>query len=113
MAKQWGYGINKDRQIDLDGKDMRITQAIILAEPTIDLCISCGSCAATCSASNFTSLSLRHIILKLKRGEYQGLAEEISRCMLCGKCNLACPRNVNTRNLILQIQKSLENHGRN
>jgi heterodisulfide reductase subunit C len=25
--------------------------------------------------------------------------------MLCGKCTLACPRNVNTRNVILQIRK--------
>ena len=113
MATNWGYGINKDRQIDLDIADLSVFKAVLKAEPTINHCISCGTCASTCSAANFTSFSLRRIILQVKRGETQGLAEEVSRCMLCGKCMLACPRNVNTRNLILQIQKSLEDHGRN
>jgi heterodisulfide reductase subunit C len=31
--------------------------------------------------------------------------------MLCGKCQLACPRGVNTRNVILTIQRALEAFG--
>jgi len=113
MLKNFRYGINRDRQIDLDKKDMGPCREIAQAEPTLNACISCGTCAATCTAANFTSFSLRKVILLLKRGEYTGLSEEVSRCMLCGKCQLACPRNVNTRNLILQIQKTLTAHGLN
>ena len=113
MVNNWGYSINKDRQIDLDVNDMKVFASVFEAEPSINLCFSCGTCASTCTAANFTTFSLRKIILQVKRGETIGLAEEVSRCMLCGKCQLACPRNVNTRNLILQIQKSLEDHGCN
>jgi len=30
--------------------------------------------------------------------------------MLCGKCTLVCPRNVNTRNIILLIRETVSNH---
>ncbi len=30
------------------------------------------------------------------------------KCMLCGKCQLVCPRGVNLRNLILAIHNALE-----
>ncbi len=31
--------------------------------------------------------------------------------MLCGKCQLVCPRGVNLRNLILAIHNALEIYG--
>jgi heterodisulfide reductase subunit C len=33
------------------------------------------------------------------------------KCMLCGKCQLVCPRGVNLRNLILSIHTALETFG--
>jgi len=113
MATNWGYSINKDRQIDLDIADMQVCKAVLAAEPSLNLCISCGTCASGCTAASYTTFSLRKIILQVKRGETAGLAKEVSHCMLCGKCQLACPRNVNTRNIILQIQKALEVYGQN
>ena len=29
----------------------------------------------------------------------------LRHCMLCGKCQLVCPRGINTRHLILSIGK--------
>lgn len=103
----FGYSVTTDRQIDFDENNHDIYRKVTAAEPTLNLCISCGSCAATCSAGQFTDFSLRKIILLLRRGETAGLEKEISKCMLCGKCMLVCPRNVNTRNLIIHINKAL------
>jgi len=103
----FGYNVSRDRQIDYDANNREICKAVELAEPTLNLCISCGTCAATCSAAHFTDFSLRRVILLLRRGETSDLGKEVSKCMLCGKCQLVCPRNVNTRNLIIQISKAL------
>ncbi len=106
-AINFGYSITPDRQIDFDANDRGICKRVALAEPSLNLCISCGTCASTCSAAIFTDFSLRQVILLLRRGETQDLEKAISKCMLCGKCQLVCPRNVNTRNLVIQISKAL------
>jgi len=103
----FGYAVTLDRQIDYDANDHSICNKVSIAEPSLNLCISCGTCAATCSAGLFTDFSLRHLILLLRRGETSALHNMVSKCMLCGKCQLVCPRNVSTRNLILQIRKAL------
>jgi heterodisulfide reductase subunit C len=103
----FGYFVTRDRQIDFDANNHNISALVASAEPSLNLCISCGTCASTCSAALFTDFSLRKIILLVRRGETKGLADELSKCMLCGKCQLVCPRNVSTRNLILQISKAL------
>lgn len=106
-AKNFGYSVTRDRQIDFDANNHDICKIVAKAEPTLNLCISCGTCAATCTAGQFTDFSLRQVILLLRRGETKGLEKEVSKCMLCGKCKLVCPRNVNTRNLVIQISKAL------
>jgi len=109
---QFGFTVHKDRQIDLDNAELDLYRKICAVEPSIHLCFSCGTCAATCTAARLTSFSLRKIILQVRRGQLQGLQDEVKNCMLCGKCQLACPRGVSTRNLILQINKSLKTNGR-
>jgi heterodisulfide reductase subunit C len=106
-AINFGYTVSADRQIDFDLNNHDVCKKVAAAEPTFNLCISCGTCTATCSAAQFTDFSLRQIILLVRRGEIKGLEKEISKCMLCGKCQLVCPRNVNTRNLVIQISKAL------
>ena len=107
-TNRFGYSVNKDRQIDFDNNRFDIARLVAAAEPSIHLCISCGTCAATCSAANFTNFSLRQMILLIRRGELAGLREDIEKCMLCGKCQLVCPRGVSTRNLVIQINKALQ-----
>lgn len=106
-TKNFGYTVTRDRQIDFDANNHDIYKIVAKAETTLNLCISCGSCAATCTAGQFTDFSLRKIILLVRRGETKDLEKEVSKCMLCGKCLLVCPRNVNTRNLVIQISKAL------
>ncbi|MBK7174673.1 MAG: 4Fe-4S dicluster domain-containing protein [Bacteroidales bacterium] len=108
VKKQFGFSVNNDRQIDYDAIDHSLYRLVEEKEPSIHLCISCGTCSATCTAANFTDFSLRKSILLLKRGLYTGLFNEVSKCMLCGKCQLACPKGVNTRNLVLQMAKALQ-----
>ena len=105
---KFGYSITKDRQIDFDRNDKRIADYVREHEPSFKTCISCGSCTATCSAANFTDFSFRKIQLLVRRGETNNMKDEIKKCMLCGKCYLACPRGVNTRNVIIQINQAIE-----
>jgi heterodisulfide reductase subunit C len=103
----FGYTINKDRQIDFDKADLRISDFLKAHEPSFNICFACGTCTATCSAGNFTEMNLRLLITLIKRGDVAGTRNEIAKCMLCGKCSLACPRGVNTRNMITKINQAL------
>lgn len=109
----FGYNITNDNQIDFDNNDKNVAAYIRSKEPTFDLCIACGSCASTCSSANKTDLSLRKIIILIKRGELSGIENEIKKCMFCGKCQLVCPRGVNTRKLILFITRAMEKYNNN
>lgn len=107
MAKDFGYTISRDRQIDFDALPRNIYRELQSMEPTVNACISCGTCAATCSAGQFTNFSLRKYILLLRRGEHKEVAENIDKCMFCGKCLQVCPMGVNTRNVVHSIQEIL------
>ncbi|MBU0487936.1 MAG: 4Fe-4S dicluster domain-containing protein [Bacteroidetes bacterium] len=107
-AKNFGFSIHKDRQIDYDKNYREFYYRVKAVEPSISLCISCGNCTATCSAGNFTSMNLRNVILLAARGEVNNLGDNVSACLLCGKCQLGCPRGVNTRNVVIAIRKELK-----
>ena len=104
--KNFGYNINTNRQIDLDTCDTSIASFVSRSEPTFNTCIGCGSCTATCSAGNFTNFNPRLLFLLVKRGQLDEVKKEIAKCMLCGKCQSVCPRGINTRHVILNIQKA-------
>ena len=104
---QFGYSINKSTRIDFDRNSHAVEQYVLQKEPSFALCIGCGCCTSTCSAGQFTSFSLRKTQLLVHRGELQKLLEETGKCMLCGKCQMVCPRGVNTRNLLINMHKGL------
>jgi heterodisulfide reductase subunit C len=104
----WGFKINSGRQIDYDKNDNRFLMHIIEKEPSFIVCLSCGCCTATCTAGNLTDFNIRKLNVLLRRGEISDLQKEINKCMLCGKCQLVCPRGINTRNVILEIKKGIE-----
>jgi heterodisulfide reductase subunit C len=106
--KDWGFSILKGCQIDFDNNDFSITRKISSIEPSFLWCIGCGSCTATCTAAQFTNFNPRKVNLLIQRGEMKGLAAEISKCMMCGKCQLVCPRNVNTRNIIQNLKRLIQ-----
>jgi heterodisulfide reductase subunit C len=100
----FGYYIQNDRQIDFDYNDKRIIKFIRSEEPSVDWCMSCGTCASACTAAASTEYSLRRLILLARRGEEEEIFRTINRCRFCGKCINACPRGVNTRNIIFLMQ---------
>lgn len=106
--EKFGFSILKERHIDYDRNDKSIADYISSAEPSFNVCIECGCCAATCTTGNFTPFSLRELQILLKRGENDMVRDVISKCMLCGKCTLVCPRGVNTRNVITLAREAFK-----
>ena len=104
----FGYRKNDSLVLDLDANSFELYRKLLKAEPSVASCISCGTCASTCSAGQFTDFNLRKIMLLCKRGNTQALKLIINRCMVCGKCQLACPKGVNTRNIVLTLNKYLK-----
>lgn len=103
----FGFKINTDRQIDLDQNPRELMHFLNHAEPSFQLCIQCGTCSATCSAASFTDFNPRKVFMMVKRGMTKPIKGEVSKCMLCGKCILACPKGVNTRNIMLLLKDKL------
>lgn len=106
--KNFGYTVLPDDTIDLDRTDRGTAGFLSAREPTLDLCIGCGSCTATCSTGHFTGFNIRMIHTLARRGELRKMQKDLPRCMFCGKCQLVCPRGVNLRNLILAMHRALE-----
>ncbi len=111
MVKNFGYKILSDASIDFDRNDKRIADYLKAHEPSMNLCIGCGSCTATCSAGHFVDFNIRRIHTFIRRGETNQVKRDILKCMFCGKCQLVCPRGVNLRNVILTINRAIEQTG--
>ncbi|MGM9775004.1 MAG: 4Fe-4S dicluster domain-containing protein [Candidatus Egerieousia sp.] len=101
----FGFKLSPSSRIDLDKVDRTLLKRIADMEPDFKKCMACGSCSATCSAGAYKATSMRRAILALQNGLTNKALEELESCMLCGKCTLVCPRGINTRHLILSIQK--------
>ena len=103
----FGYRKNESATLNLDSACVELYDKLLKEAPSVAICISCGTCTSTCSAGQFTDFNLRKIILLCKRGDTQSLKPVINRCMLCGKCQFACPKGVNTRHIVLTLNKYL------
>ncbi|MDR1155527.1 MAG: 4Fe-4S dicluster domain-containing protein [Bacteroidales bacterium] len=101
----FGYRINQSSMIDLDRASKDIATQVLQYEPSFAACIGCGACTATCSAGRFTPFNLRRLQLMMMRGQTDKAHAEAGKCMLCGKCQLICPRGINTRNILLAIHR--------
>lgn len=112
-ARKFGFTINRSRLINYDTSDRKVREYITLREPSFRLCFACGGCSATCTAGQFAPMSLRHMNTLIRRGEIEPLREEVTRCMLCGKCLLVCPRGVNTRNVVSLAAEAIRKLDRN
>ncbi|MBR5073930.1 MAG: 4Fe-4S dicluster domain-containing protein [Bacteroidales bacterium] len=101
----FGFGVSPSSRINLDSADKEKFNELAIAEPDVLKCMACGSCSASCTAAAFEDTSLRRAILSLQNGLGDDASKLLSHCMLCGKCTMVCPRGINTRHLILSIQK--------
>lgn len=105
----FGYAPLEIKIHDLDKANLALSGWIAQHDETFGLCIACGSCTATCTAGKFTAFSFREMCHGIRRGEHLKAIAESEKCMLCGKCTLACPRNVNTRNIVKLVRKASQN----
>ena len=112
-AKRFGFAINPSRLIDYDTSDRKVREYITLREPSFSLCFACGGCTATCTAGQHASFNLRRMNTYIRRGEIEPLREEVTRCMMCGKCLLVCPRGVNSRNVVAVAAEAIRKLYRN
>lgn len=102
--KNFGFKISKPRAIDLDSADTSLYKKLVKVVPSLERCIMCGGCTATCSVNNHTEFNFRKCHLLFRRGQLDGLTQELDKCMLCGKCTLVCPRGVNTRAVVMNMR---------
>lgn len=91
----------------MDRNNLRKSNEILRELPELQACIGCGSCTATCSAGLLTQFNFRKMHTLVRRGEYEGIYRELNKCMLCGKCRMVCPRNINTRQVVMLIKRKL------
>ena len=108
MAIDFGYSITKSNHLDLDKADTSLSRLLISQEKSFSTCIGCGTCTAGCSAGTFTSYNPRRIQLMIHNGQTEHLAEDLKKCMLCGKCQMLCPRGISLRSLWTKLSRALE-----
>lgn len=113
MTVFWGYSISAARVIDYDKNDKTFAAYLAEKSPDSKLCIGCGACTATCTAGNLTEFNIRKLQMLVKRGENEEARSGIQKCMFCGKCQLVCPRGVDTRKMILTIIEFLNSEKTN
>ncbi|MGD9976871.1 MAG: 4Fe-4S dicluster domain-containing protein [Bacteroidales bacterium] len=102
----FGYAPLEIKIHDLDRANLKLGEWIAEQDSTFIMCIACGSCSATCTAGKFTNFSFREMCHSIRRGEIEEAIAESEKCMLCGKCTLVCPRDVNTRNIVKLIRNA-------
>ena len=105
--RKFGFSISQTRSIDLDQVDFSRLDELKEIVPTFMVCINCGACTATCSAQQFSNFNIRKIKTLYMQGQYDDLAKQLEKCMLCGKCTLVCPREVNLRNSVVAMRRIL------
>lgn len=101
----FGFTVSPSSRINLDEVDKKSFVALSKIEPDVVKCMACGSCSASCTASQFQPTSVRKAILSLQNGQISQAMDFLKHCMFCGKCTMVCPRGINTRHLIISIQK--------
>jgi len=101
----FGFRLSPSSAIDLDKVDRTLFDELCAVEPSARYCMACGSCSATCTASGYTGMSMRKVLLCLQRGKNEEAVRMMSACMLCGKCTMVCPRGINTRRIILTVSR--------
>ncbi len=99
----FGFTLSCSSTLDLGKVDNDKFEELCRLEPGAGVCIGCGSCSAVCPSARLSGMSVRKVLLAVRRG--RNVREMLQCCMLCGKCTIVCPRGINTRNLILSICK--------
>ena len=101
----FGFGLVPSSRINLDLFDKKKYDELLSLEPDAGICMACGSCTAVCTAGKFTFTSLRDSLDEIFNARSEEALSSLKACQLCGKCSMVCPRGINTRHLIMSINK--------
>lgn len=101
----FGFKPTATRMIDLDRGDFRLSVELFKEDEVLRACIGCGACSGGCTAAAHTDFNFRRLHTLIRRGDYTNARAEAEKCMLCGRCQMICPRGINTRKIILGIKK--------
>lgn len=104
----FGYSITKSNRLDLDHADTSLARRLVAEENSFATCIGCGTCTAGCSAGHFTQYNPRRIQLMILNGQTDTLSKDLKKCMLCGKCQMMCPRGISLRSLWTKLARALD-----
>lgn len=108
MKIDFGYAITKSNRLDLDTADMSLSKEITARERSLLQCIGCGTCTAGCTAGQFVPHNPRRMQLMLRYGQTQDLKRQLDECMVCGKCQMLCPRGVDLRSIWVRLARALD-----
>ena len=96
---------------ELNVRRLAVPTGRLLDDPSRgNVCITCGGCASACPISGVDGMDPR----KLVRMAVLGLEQEVLdsqwpwKCTMCGKCERACPQNVEIVALIHRIRSLRE-----
>ncbi len=103
----FGYALTKSNRLDLDAADTSLSVRIASHERSLLQCIGCGTCTAGCTAGQFVPHNPRRMQLMLRYGQTQDLEKQLGACMLCGKCQMLCPRGVDLRSIWVRLAREL------
>ena len=97
--------------IKIDTLDFELKEEVLdkVPDANFDLCLTCGTCTGGCPASEQFDMDPRKLIRMLNFG----MDEEIIKmdwkwvCTMCGRCQLACPMNINIPKLMFNIRSKV------
>ncbi len=101
----FGYKSSQSRVIDLDKGNFKLSVKLFAEDEMLRACIGCGGCSGGCTAAAHTGFNFRRLHTLIRRGEYTNARQEAEKCMLCGRCQMICPRGINTRKIIQGIKR--------
>lgn len=100
MAMQGGKEI-------LNATDKAFAEELMRREDCRDVryCIQCGVCSGACPLSPFNVQNTRRIMAMLREGLISQILEAIDKCLLCGQCQMLCPRGVKLKEVLLNLRQ--------
>jgi Fe-S oxidoreductase len=78
----------------------------------IRYCIQCGVCTGACPLASFGSQNPRKIMAMIREGLKLAILEVLDRCLLCGQCQMLCPRGIQHKEVLLKLRELSFSMGR-
>lgn len=74
----------------------------------LNLCLTCGACAAGCPATGLEGMDPRKFLCLLALGQEEEIAQTpwVWMCTMCQRCLHSCPMKINIPELIYQVRRT-------